>query len=109
MSNQNEFQLRIAPDGVITAIYSDDLADLLAEASQVTIRRASFVEPHPSGGWFADMAPSGGPVLGRFRLREEALRAEMAWLENKLFEEPPCTCPGEILPIRATCPLHGDR
>ncbi len=107
--SRNEFQFAIAPDGMITAIYDDDLADLLAEASQVKIERASFVEPHPDGGWFADMAPSGGPVLGPFRLREEALRVERSWLENRLFEEPPCTCPGEILPIRATCPLHGDR
>lgn len=22
---------------------------------------------------------------------------------------PVCTCPGDVLPIRATCPLHGDR
>jgi hypothetical protein len=34
------------------------------------------------------------------------------WLVNcDGFEEKPkvCTCPGDVLPIRATCPLHGDR
>ncbi len=104
---QNTFTIDVSPDGTMRMIYDDALVDLLGQG-HVTIRRASFVEPHPDGGWFADMAPSGGPILGPYRLREEALRAEMAWLENRLFE-PPCTCPGEILPIRATCPLHGDR
>ncbi len=105
---QNTFTIDVSPDGTMRMIYDDSLVDLFGQG-QVMIRRASWVEPHPDGGWTADMAPSGGPVLGRFRLREEALRAEKAWLENRLFEEPPCTCPGEILPIRATCPLHGDR
>jgi hypothetical protein len=30
------------------------------------------------------MSPVGGPVLGPFRLRRDALAAEVAWLERKL-------------------------
>ena len=32
------------------------------------------------GGWRADLSPVGGPQLGPFRRRSEALRAEAAWL-----------------------------
>jgi hypothetical protein len=83
--SKNEFSLIIAPDGLITAIYDDELADLLEEASTKTITRASFVEPTANGQWEADLAPSGGPVLGPFKLREEALIAERKWLEQELF------------------------
>jgi hypothetical protein len=38
--------------------------------------RASHVEPDRDGYWWADMGPSGGPVLGR----TEALGAEREWL-----------------------------
>ena len=38
------------------------------------------VEPDRDGFWWADMGPSGGPVLGPFRSRSEALAAEMGWL-----------------------------
>jgi hypothetical protein len=72
-------------DGTVTAIYSDDLAGLLATASKVSIKRASHVEPTEDGKWTADMAPSGGPVLGPFNLRGEALDAEQEWLLKNVF------------------------
>ena len=78
-----EFVFKIS-HGVIETIYDDRLADFLA-AGKTTITRASFVEPDPRGGWSADLAPSGGPILGPFALREEALAAEKAWLERKMF------------------------
>ena len=37
--------------------------------------------PTPDGRWTADMTPVGGPVLGPFDRRSEALEAEHAWLE----------------------------
>ena len=45
------------------------------------IARASHVEPDPDGRWQADLRPVGGPVLGPFDRRSEALAAELAWLE----------------------------
>lgn len=66
--------------GVMRAIYDDALAPLLADGD-FTITRASHVEPAP-GGWTADMAPSGGPVLGPFSTRAEALTEEVAWLRK---------------------------
>jgi hypothetical protein len=69
--------------GAVTAIYSDDLADLAGKASRVEIRRASAVEPAPDGGWAATM--NDGTVLGPYKLRAEALAEEVKYLEAKLF------------------------
>ena len=49
------------------------------------IFRASHVEPSPSGGWFADLSPVNGPLLGPFTLRSDALTAEVAWLEKNIL------------------------
>ena len=70
--------------GCASAIYSDEIdrGDIdLAVIGDVTIARASHVEPAP-GGWAADMAPVGGPCLGPFASRGEALKAEVAWLND---------------------------
>lgn len=76
-------RLRIDPEGQVTTIYSDEAAPMLQALGPVAITRASHVEP-ASGGWTADMRPVGGPILGPFALRGEALAAEVKWLqENK--------------------------
>jgi len=70
-------------DGNARFIYSDEIAFMLEEGD-ATVTRASHVEPAARGGWEADMGPSDGPVLGPFKLRSEALDAEVAWLrENR--------------------------
>ena len=69
----------ISPEGQIRFIYSDDLVGLLDEGEARTVR-ASHVEPVP-GGWAADLSPVGGPTLER-KLRQEALEAEVQWLEK---------------------------
>ncbi len=77
--------LFIAPDGTATAIYSEEI-DLHA-LGITTINRASHVEPDDSGQWFADIV--GGPKLGPFARRSEALVAEVAWLtEHRLLNQP---------------------
>jgi hypothetical protein len=87
----------INADGSIQHVYNDAIADLFGDDAQVRTRRASHVEPHPNGGWYADMAPVGGPVLMdestrtpqgvlAFRTRAEALFAEVAWLDTHLQE-----------------------
>lgn len=53
------------------------------------IQRASHVEPDDTGNWWADMAPSGGPVLGPFLLRSLALDAELHWLTRHVLEPSP--------------------
>ncbi len=72
-------QLTISPIGRVTGVY-DETFDL-AVLGRVAIRRASHVEPDPAGRWFADLAPVGGPVLGPFPRRSDALAAERNWLD----------------------------
>lgn len=70
----------IEPSGQVRMIYDDDLV-ILTKEGQTKIIRASHVEPDFAGNWYADMSPVGGPKLGPFKLRNEALREEVAWLE----------------------------
>lgn len=65
----------------VQAIYSDDAAEMLKSVGNVSIARASHVEP-AQGGWSADMSPVGGPVLGPFDRRGAAIDAEIAWLKE---------------------------
>jgi hypothetical protein len=73
-------KLLVRPDGTVRAIYSEDID--LAALGRPTITRASRVEPDEQGRWRADLQPVGGPVLGPFGRRSEALEAERDWLER---------------------------
>lgn len=75
----HQVQLVIHPGGQVRCVY-DERLDLAALGRRV-IRRGSHVEPDTHGQWLADLAPVGGPVLGPFALRSQALAAERAWLE----------------------------
>jgi hypothetical protein len=72
-------ELVIAPNGTIRCLYGEDLD--LHLLGRLSIERGSHVEPDGDSQWLADLAPVGGPVLGPFRLRSEALEAERIWLE----------------------------
>jgi hypothetical protein len=72
------------PDGTGVLVHSDEAAPVAHAVGAVTPRRASHVEPTAALTWTADMAPSGGPVLGPFATRTEALQAEHAWLASWL-------------------------
>jgi hypothetical protein len=78
--------IEILPSGNIRFIYNDNLRGLM-DAGKSTVARASEVEPNEEGQWTADLSRVGGPLLGPFRLREEALSAEIAWLEANSFGE----------------------
>ena len=71
-------RLVVAPDGSIVTLYDEDLD--LSALGILRVERAGRVEPDAEGRWTADLAPSGGPVLGPFARRSEALAAEVAWL-----------------------------
>lgn len=75
---RQECMLTISPDGTLSFLWDDTLAPLLNLGSS-TIRRASYVEPE-GVAWTADLHPVGGPTLGPFNLRKEALDAEADWL-----------------------------
>jgi hypothetical protein len=77
-----EMELVVGVDGVARCIYDETLD--LRELGKLQISRASHVEPDRDGFWWADMGPSGGPVLGPFRSRSEALGAERTIIEDSL-------------------------
>ncbi|MHB8957475.1 MAG: hypothetical protein ACYC4U_31310 [Pirellulaceae bacterium] len=73
-------QLVINPAGIVQCVY-DEAIDL-SVLGQPVISRGSHVEPNAAGNWYADLSPVGGPMLGPYILRSEALEAERAWLEK---------------------------
>lgn len=80
-------KIRIAPNGQIRFIYNDNLRSIMDEGTS-TIKRASHVEPTTDGKWEADMEPVGGPKLGPFTTRKEALDTEVKWLEEHGIPSP---------------------
>ena len=72
-------KLVVEPAGDIRCLY-DETIDLVA-LGRLAIARGSHVEPTVHGEWIADLSPVGGPVLGPFSVRSEALQAERDWLE----------------------------
>jgi hypothetical protein len=73
-------QMVIEPGGIVRCIYSESIN--LTVLGSPAISRASHVEPDQQGRWLADLSPVGGPILGPFQVRSEALAAEHSWLET---------------------------
>ena len=73
-------QLVVDPQGAVHCVYGEAID--LATLGRLSIRRASRVEPDADGKWWAELAPVGGPTLGPFPRRGQALEAERAWLEE---------------------------
>lgn len=71
--------LIIEKDGQVRGIYGEEIG--LDALGPLAITRASHVEPDNNGRWLADLSPVGGPVLGPYEKRSEALSSEVAWLE----------------------------
>lgn len=80
-----QLSIRVGADGRMRFIHDDRLAGLV-RAGEGSIHRASRVEPgDPALGqeplsWYVDLAAVGGPVLGPFGHRQQALDAEVRWL-----------------------------
>ena len=77
-----EMELLVNAGGSVRCIYDEGID--LREIGRLTITRASHVEPDAEGCWWADMGPSGGPVLGPYGSRSEALQAEREWLAVRM-------------------------
>ena len=80
-------QLVIDPAGGVRCVYDEALP--LADFGRLTIARGSHVEPNAAGLWTADLSPVGGPLLGPFATRSEALTAERDWLEQHWLSHGP--------------------
>jgi len=73
--------LAVTNTGAIRCVYTEALD--LDQFGQSDIHRASNVEPGP-GGWYAQIV-GGGPKLGPFPKRSDAIRAEVAWIEANVL------------------------
>lgn len=73
-------QLMISPSGEIRCLYGETID--LHSLGKLSISRGSFVEPNEEGLWFADLVPVGGPRLGPFQKRSEAIDVEVTWLQS---------------------------
>lgn len=76
-------RLIVVGDSVV-GIYGDTLAPMFHALGPTDIQRASHVEPCEGGMWCADLSPVNGPVLGPYTQRQEALDAEVEWLQRNL-------------------------
>lgn len=103
MSNQpdQEVELVITPGGSLRGVYDERFN--LRPLGAVSIRRGSHVEPTPQGDWTADMSPCGGPTLGPFPCRSEALAAEVCWLKANWLVDPVHGAPDETFPGGPAC------
>ena len=88
MSAPTTMELVVGTGGEVRCIYDEALD--LRELGKLQITRASHVEPDRDGFWWADMGPVDGPVLGPFRSRSEALKAEIRWLAESAWQIPGC-------------------
>jgi hypothetical protein len=76
-------KLLVDSHGGIRCLYDESID--LTTLGELRICRVSSVEPDCTGHWWADMKIMGGPRLGPYPRRSEALRAEVAWIEQRLF------------------------
>lgn len=67
-------------DGTVRCVNTEEID--LSVIGDRKIKRGSHVEPDDENRWWADMGPVGGPVLGPFEKRGDALTAEVVWLES---------------------------
>ena len=92
--------VEILPTVKLRFLYDDSLRGLMT-LGKATVTRVSDVEPTEKGEWTADLSRVGGPLLGPFKLREEALTAEKEWLESNNFG----TSEGPEYNLKASSPV----
>ena len=76
----------ITPVGDVRCLYDESL--YLSSLGSVHVQRGSHVEPDFVGQWFADLSPVGGPRLGPFLRRSDAINAEVVWLQDHWLVPP---------------------
>lgn len=74
-------------DGRITFINDDDAVAAFRPHGRITAKRVSHVEMNADGLWVPDLSPVGGPCLAPHAKRSDAVKAEIAWLKENLFND----------------------
>ncbi|MGV3483991.1 MAG: hypothetical protein ACO1RT_06210 [Planctomycetaceae bacterium] len=80
MATTPPIDLIVEPCGNVRMIYDESIDPRVIGVPR--IRRGSHVEPTENGHWTADLSPCGGPVLGPFSQRSQAIDAEIDWLRK---------------------------
>lgn len=84
-------QCLLIKNGKVKALYKDGSSHQLLEklGGKAAIRRASFVEAPETElekiEFTVDLTPSGGPILKGFTSYEEAVTAEVSWLNQNIL------------------------
>lgn len=91
MPNMSVPQRLYIKDGKVVSLYKDGNSHQLLEklGGTALIRRASYVEAPETNlqniEFTVDLTPSGGPIITGFKSYEEAVNAEINWInENTL-------------------------
>lgn len=73
-------------NGELKTIHTDKLLPLFNKLGNASIKRASYVEPiDGTTNWSVDLSLVGGPIMGPFTTRDEAISIEIDWLlKNKI-------------------------
>lgn len=69
-------------DGTLRYVYDDDVHKHLSKLGEVSIKRATHVEPDENGLWYADLSPVGGEKVTGFKTHQEAIDFELKWLNE---------------------------
>ncbi len=77
-----ELVISFNDDGSVQSLYNEKLD--FEEIGNLTIKRASYVEPDENGNWYVDLKPINGKTLGPFKKRSEALKAEHKYINEIL-------------------------
>jgi hypothetical protein len=75
-------ELVIASNGDVCCLYDEAIE--LRSIGRLSIERVSHLEPMNGGDWLADLSLCGGPILGPFPSRTQALESERRWLQHHL-------------------------
>lgn len=84
----NPLTLIVDQKGSIMYRDSDMLIPLRKKLGPARITRAASVEPRDEE-WWVNLSASGGPLLGPFEARCDAIAAEQEWLDRYLLGDEP--------------------
>lgn len=85
---EKEVSIAIDENGNIKTIYNDNIAKVIENLGNSSVKRASHVEPSTKtpNTWEVDLSPVGGPTVDGFKTRKEALDYEVDYLNKNVLK-----------------------
>ena len=82
---QERLTVLVTEEGDVIYVYNPLIDSIFRDSGFKGVpKRASSVEPIDDSNWEADLSRVGGPVLGPFSSRDEAVDAELEWLNENI-------------------------